>query len=248
MTIRTNTFSAVALVLASLLGVESGQAQVTQTEIIEALRSSDPGLRVSAISAARQVGPENASPALRAALIAGLERELRPERGGHLEIAADMAQLVSKFRDPRAVPALVGALGTYASVRGLAALGEPAAAATIHAAKSEQNVSVLQDALVSLRFMAEGVGQEPLSKRTRKDIVELARQRLEPVQHPTVLRLAIDLAMALDDPELSSIVEAIASDPRKARARIEVTDEHSVQRTVEWARARLAGDPPLPRW
>ena len=61
-----------------------------------------------------------------------------------------------------------------------------------------------------------------------------------------VLRLAIDLAIVLDDPVLRGRVTELASDAAKVRS-LGITDPYDVEKTQSDARDRLAGVPPLPR-
>lgn len=168
------------------------------------------------------------------------------------ETVAQMAWVVAQFEDPRAVEALVGALGTGAgAIWGLATLGEPAVGATVEAARTREgkgSTDIVTDALLALRFLAEGVGRIPLSPSSRQQIIAVATERLEPKQRPAVLRAAIDLAFVLDDPGLRAIVEAMAVDPAEVEARQDNLEPERVARTRQRAAERASGVPPLPRW
>lgn len=239
------------------LGVPSVHAQVDQRDLERKLNDADATTRFSAVAAVQTMGPEKAGEALRGALIAALAREgelhaafdrgqgARPENP---EILARMAQVVGVFEDPRAIGPLAGALGTGSAIRPLAAFGEPAVAAVLELAASVENVPALQDALITLRFLAEGVGQAPITPATRERMIDLARQRLSPEQSLTVFWRAIDLAIALDDPDLRRLVMRIAADPDEIAARIVSSIPDAVERTRRRAEARLAGELPLPRW
>ncbi|MGH7612977.1 MAG: hypothetical protein ACREMW_02905, partial [Gemmatimonadales bacterium] len=204
-----------------------------------------------------QIGPE-----LRAALIRALEREGQNHaqryhadlRGEALEPLEDpefigrVSSVVAELRDPGAIPALVGALGTGPPVtRALVAFGEQAVPALLVAVRSpETTLYVVDDALLAFRFMVEGAGPHPLSAGTLNEIRRAAKQRLTGKQHFSTLWWAIDLAIALKDPDLRRIVQSLASD-RDAVVSRGIEDPETIEETQRLAAERLAGVPPKPR-
>jgi hypothetical protein len=234
------------------------EAQVDQNQLIERLRHGDRDARAHVTAAVLDMGPRHAGPHLREALISALadeaERDAASYRGeAHAETVAQMAWVVAQFEDPGAVDALVGALGTGAgAIWGLATLGEPAVRATVEAARTREgrgSSAIVTDALLALRFLAEGVGHVPLSPSSREQIIAVARERLEPKQpYVSVLNRAIDLAIVLDDPGLRATVEAIAVDPAEVEARVENPSPRGVEWVLKAAVERVSGVPPLPRW
>lgn len=206
----------------------------------------------------REMGPENADPALREALVSAFAEEAAAYpaywRGEvpspDVDAIGMLAMVVGEFRDRRAMPSFTDALGLGPAIaRGLAAFGDPAVSDLVEAARSGERQAIITDALLALRFLAEGVGQIPLTPSSREELIAVARKRLEPKQSSfAFLVRAIDLAVALGDPELREIVEAMAADPAEVESRLENLSPLGIQRTMERARERLGGEPPLPRW
>lgn len=236
-------------------------ATIDQPEVSRSLLTGDASARGRALTLVRQIGPQKVSPQLRAALITALEREngrvakVRARRAAgeavpdleNPELAAGLAHVVSAFRDPRSIPGLVGALGSSPPASSaLAEFGEAAAPAVVSLLDTTTNVSVADDALTTLRFMAEGVGA-PLTDKTRDCIRRSAKRKLtEPQKSITTVWKAIDLAVALKDPELKRMVQALASN-RDAVVRLRDTSSELVDRTQRIATDRLAGILPVPR-
>jgi len=260
---RNSALTALALLLLFAARAETQNAAPDdQSEVARRLLTGDVSERAGALGRVRQIGPEKVNPQLRAALITALEREnalvaqFRARRAagevvprlGNGELLAGLAFVVSAFRDPRAIPGLAGAHGySPAASAALADFGEPAAPAVLAVLATTTNTSVADDALRTLRFMAEGVGRQPLTDGTRDRIRRAAKRRLtEPQKSITTIWGAIDLAVALEDPELRGIVQSLASD-RSAVVRLRKTDRDLVDRTQRVAAERLAGVPPLPR-
>jgi hypothetical protein len=208
------------------------------------------------VARVRQMGPDGVSPELRAALITALEREgelsarqLRGEIGQYenMELLAGLAQLVAGFRDPRAIPALVGALSDSPPAGdALAEFGERAVPAVLGVVLENTIDASVAAALTCLRFMVEGVGGQPLTDVTRDRIREITKEKLTTRQKSfiTVWR-AVDLAVALEDPELRGIVQSLASDRSALRA-LGVRDTY-IEDTQRRATERLAGVPARPR-
>lgn len=260
---RNTALTALAFMLLFAARAETqNPAPVDQSEVARQLLTGDAVERGRALSRVRQIGPERVNPQLRGALISALEREntlvgqSRARRAageivprlGNPELAAGLAHVVSAFRDPRAIPGLAGALGSSPPASSaLADFGEPAAPAVLLALETTTRIGVADDALTTLRFMAEGVGARPLTDATRDRIRRAAKRRLtEPQKSITTIWKAIDLAVALKDPELRGIVQSLASD-RSAVVRLRNTESDLVDRTQRLAAERLAGVPPLPR-
>ena len=94
--------------------------------------------------------------------------------------------------------------------------------------------------------MVEGMASHPLSAGTIAQIRRAAEQRLTGKQYFTILWYAIDLASVLNDTELWSIVQSIASDLNEVFAR-GVENPDLFELTQKRAADRLAGIPALPR-
>jgi len=245
----------------------AAEAQVDQGQLVEQLRHGDRPAQLAATQLVLDMGPERAGPPVREALISAMaeegERQAAWRRGEaprpeHPEMISRMAWVVSHWEDPRAIEPLAQALGTGSgAVRGLARFGEPAVRATVNVARTGPGLgssALVSDALLALRFLAEGVGRIPLSASSREQITLVVRERLGPTPvQPSVSILwrAIDLAIVLDDPELREIVEAMAADPSEIESRLAHLDgllpEH-IERIRQVAVDRLSGIPPPPRW
>src|SRR5690606_34077689 len=95
------------------------------------------------------------------------------------ELPPQMALLVIKFEDPRAIPGLVGALtSSPPAAHALAGFGEPGARAVLAKLRNETDPSAIRGGLRALRFIAEGIGRDPLSHATREEMVQVARRLL----------------------------------------------------------------------
>lgn len=251
-----------ACVLAVGLFSPQPGAPVDQDELAGRLRSSDVAERHLALSQVEAMGAKNVGPGLRGILIDLLAREAEAHRRHHHarhrglpveplqdpEFVLAVARIVVELRDPRAIPALAAALFTGTVVpRALADFGEEAAPAVLRVVSAADAWhDEVDGGLIALRLMVEGRDQHPLSAPIVSAIRATARQRLTGSQYFTTLWWAIDLAAALEDPELMAIVTALAHDTKEVMAR-GVTDPELVRRTQELARDRLAGFPPLPR-
>jgi hypothetical protein len=190
-------------------------------------------------------------------LITALEEEgslLAQARRGEItglnnaELVSGLALVVAAFRDPRSIDALANALGTSPpATAALAEFGQRAVPAVLQVLGNATSTSVVNDALLCLRFMAEGVGSQPLIGGTRDLIRHVVEERLtEPQESITTVWRAIDLAIALDDPDLRRIVQSVASE-RDALAVRGVLSPELIDRTQRLAEERLAGVLPLPR-
>lgn len=260
MRIRHLTALASALPLLLLLYGTAG-AQINQRELAVQLRG-DEEARHLAFAKVQQLEVARITPELRTELISALEREGQsarrhvdrqrrgePSYSMYPELQAQMALLVIKFEDPRSVPGLVEALtSSPPATHALARFGEPAALAVLARLRGETYGSMIMGGLMSLRFMAEGVGRAPLTAATRQKMIELARNYLTDGERSVVtLWRALDLAVALGSPELLKTVELFANEPQTTRSR-GVVDADLIERTRQHAADRLAGIPPLPHW
>lgn len=246
------------LVMGMILCATPGTAQVGQAELAHQVLHADRTARLEAVDRARLIEPSAMHPQLRAALVEALEEEgvlVGQRRRGevgyfeHPELIARLALVVGRFNDPETIPALVGALGmSPPAMRSLAEFGELAAQPVVRIAEQADDGSVIMDALTSLRFMAEGHVKHPLSRTSRERIANVAMSRLTtPQRFATNVWRSIDLAIALDDPELRRVVETLSVDRDSVRA-LGVTEPDLIQKTQQRALDRLTGVPPLPRW
>lgn len=250
----------VTLLLASLLAA-SLTAQADQHTLAQQLLHGDRAERSRALGNAWSLGPQGTGAELRAALITLLDKNNRivleaAERKVAVstledpEFIAHVAHVVSGLEDPRAIPALAGALGVSGStlVRdALADFGEPASADVLRVVTSSGNHYAVEDGLIALRFMVEGQGAHPLSSGTLDRIRQAATQRLSGEQYFTTVWYAIDLAAALNDAGLKRILDSLATD-RAAVAARGIKDVDLIRRTQERAAQRLAGAPASPKY
>lgn len=232
-----------------------------QEDIAKQLLGTDPTDRRNALAAAESLGPKM-GPALRGALFTALEREgqmhaeryrasKRGEAVGELkdaEFIGALTRAVVPLRDPGSIPGLLEALGTGALVtNALADFGEAAAPGVLAVVTSSASVpDAIDHGLITLRFMTEGTQLRPLSPPIVAQVRAAARQRLTGQQpFVTTIWRAIDLAMALQDPDLTKMVQSIADSPLEVRSR-GVTDPELLARTQKFASDRLAGVRALP--
>lgn len=245
----------VVLATAVIAGAVEGQAD--QAVLAQQLLGQDRAQRDRALTAIESIDAENRSSELRTALITLLERlnavkaEAR-SRGVAVETLENpetiwyVAHLVAQLQDPRAIPAL-SKFPSVEAARALAAFGERAVPELVGVVASPtSHYTQVENGLLALRFIVEASAARPLSDGALRQIREAAEQRLTGEQYFTPLWSAIDLAIALDDPQLRQIVEALASDRGEVIAR-GITAAHLIDRTQKRAADRLAGLPPLPR-
>ncbi|HEX7087145.1 MAG TPA: hypothetical protein VF198_12320 [Vicinamibacterales bacterium] len=252
-----------ATVLVALLAASAPRAAESpdQRALASQLAGAEFGPKTQALSTVARMAPETVGPELRAVLIAELEREAQlvtsrywaPRRNLPLaplddpEYIVKLAEVVAMLKDPQAIPALAHALGLgFVAITPLVEFGEPAVPAVLDVALSlDSSVYAVNDALIALRMMVERQRDRPLSPGTLAAIRDAARLHLivkQPFFETTMW--AIDLAVALDDPTLRRIVQAIAANPAEARARgaLEPEDVLLVQTR---ANERLSGVPPI---
>jgi hypothetical protein len=249
--------AAVGLLTGSLLWPGHGAAQVAQVELARSIAQGSSYERFAAARRVWEMGPENADPPLREALVAAFREEAeryRTYRRGEapmpdVDALGTLALVIGEYRDPRALQPFTAVLGLGPAIaRGLAAFGDPAVPLLVEVVRTGERTAVVADALIALRFIAEGNGQVPLSPSSREELTTVAREGMEPKHPYSQIVWAIDLAAVLDVPELREIVQAIAADVAEVESRLENPNEARVDRVQEWAKQRLRGVPPLPRW
>jgi hypothetical protein len=227
---------------------KAAPTQVPQEDIARRLLLPDYAwrLRDEALTEALTLNPQSIAPDLRQALITTLERENARDRArqaadvrGEFVPAMDNAEFYPRaikamvaLRDPQAIPALTGALGTgMMIIDGLLGLGELAVPAVL--AVIESNESRTDQVSSGLRALTKFVEKGMLTAGTRTALHPAAAQRLTGLQAPTVIANAIDLATALRDPALMFRVEQLAADPSRLRSH-GITDAEQ----VEWLHRR----------
>jgi hypothetical protein len=220
--------------------------------------------RREALERIRGVHPQTMRRELRAALIAALDREgkrlvdrhNRDARGEFVEdhedptFITDVARVVADMRDPAAISALAGALGTgFIVINGLAAFGAEAVPTLVDVVTSPNSIhDAVDHGLIALRFVVENTPSRPLTPAARASVRRAADQRLKSGKglDITTLWWAIDLAVVLNDPGLRQRVERLATDWNAVEA-TGIRDVELGQQTQKRAADRLAGVPPLPR-
>lgn len=256
---RTHVVLVVA-VLALTLATATVQAQVDQRALAQRIVGTNPTDQDNAVAQVLALGPQNAGPELRAALITLLDRNNRlviqavkrdeaVETLVNPEFVAHVAHVVSQLEDPNAIPALAGALGTGSTLvrDALADFGERAAADVLRVVTAlARSDDAVNDGLTTLRFMVEGARTRPLSAGTLDAIRRAAKQRLTGKQYFTTVWQAIDLAVTLQDAELRRTVQSLATDRNEVVAR-GIEEPDLIELTQKRAAGRLAGGPPLPR-
>jgi hypothetical protein len=239
------------------------ERKVDQDEIAELLLSEDKYDRVRAVRVVSQMDTTTLTPNLRRALFASLEREAHEYYAGldsyfrgepvyraedATDVFMDLARLVVALRDPEAIPALASTLGTgWMVIRALVGFGDDAIPAVLAVVLSpDSHPFQVQDGLTVLRIYVEQSGSQRLESATLDPLRRAALQRLSGEQSAPTIWKAIDLAIALRDPDLRRVVEGFATDSNAAIVR-GITDPDLVQRTQKWAADRLAGVPATPR-
>lgn len=252
-----------ASLLVSLPGAVGLHAQANEHQLAAEIASGDVARRHLALDRVRELGPRNAGPVLRAALFGALEAEGRLEEarhriarsgetvGGHPdpEFASRLTELVVEMADPASIPALTASLGTgaTASIWALADFGEQASGAVLDVVTSPDSWRVRVNwALVVLRVMVEERARRHLPDPRIAAIRAVVAERLQEEESPSTLRRAIDLGIALEDPDLRRLVQRIALDSAEVTAR-GIDDVDMAARLRKHAADRLAGLPPLPR-
>ena len=243
--------------LASSCSAVSVETQTSQSQLAHQLVTGDAGERATVLAVVRQFEPQEIGNDLRAALITALEQEgtrnAARRRGEladleHPELIAGLAHVVSSLGEEKAIPGLAGALGTSPpAIFALADFRENAVEYVIDAISVKGYPEAVTDGLISLRLMVEETDMPPLSSEATGRIVEVAKAHLTGEQSPVTLWRAIDLAVALNDTLLTSIVRKLATDDREIRAR-GIAAPQMISRTKQIASERLAGVPAKPSY
>lgn len=256
-----------AAILLLLLQPPTLHGQVDQASLARQLRSASVAEQDRALARILALKPDEIGPELRVTLIEELEKLVRAHRahrkaralGQPLPPVEDprfilpLSRAVARLNEPRAIPALAGALGTGGTViRSLVAFGDQSAAAISSVVRcAERSTPEVNDGLIALRFLVERAATHPLSPGSLEEIRSVAHEHLlrSPASDRTggTLRWAVDLAIALGDPDLREIVEVLATDETALIER-GITDPDDISRTQARATDALAGRPPLPRW
>ncbi len=201
---------------------------------------------------ARQSGTE-----LRTALIEALDREIayvaaqrdKNQPRDRAEMFERLSSIVASFGDARAIPVLArAATSSIAAASGLAEFGEPAVSPLLETIEQQSDITLVWMPMVAFRFLVEGAGSAPLSTQSRDKIRDVAKRFLDaPAGNASVLTTAIDLAIALNDPELRASVERIAANKSEVEARGFATP-NDIARIQKHAAERTAGKPAVPKY
>lgn len=191
---------------------ERAAAPVTEYQAAVQLKSDDWQERNAAVMFVMELGPR-ASADIRFAVIDAAWAEVRGETNtpNESEAVFDYMQAVAEMGDPRAIPFLVEVLrfGSGAS-NALADIGARAFPAVLEAAYDpNKHPSGTRQALTALRFM---LGDGILTSGQTEQVRAVARARLSGTQYDAVVKAAVRLALALNDPELRGIVQRFADD------------------------------------
>jgi|ERR1051326_5419460 hypothetical protein len=244
-------------VLPATMVLTAGE-QLDQRAIARQLLGENKEERSRALKAAQTVGSTNASQELRAALITLLEREDRivaeAERRGVTvdtledpEFIAYVSRVVAELKDPKAIPALAGALGMGTVIAPLADFGQQAVPAVLGVVTAQQSSHyAVEDGLRTLRLIIERGGIRSLPVSMLDQIRRAVQQRLTGKQYFATIWYAIwyaiDLAASLNDPNLRRLVQSLASNRNEVFAR-GITDPELIEKTQKRAADRLAGTP-----
>lgn len=208
-------------------------AEAQQAELAKDLLSGDPARRDPAVAVAAALGPSRMSEDVRSAFITllgelNLQVESAHRSGAATSTVVDpesmmaVARTVADLRDARAIPALsrIAYLGYSEHVTaGLASFGEEALPAVL-AVIDEPGVpgEAIANSLRVLTRMVSDAGPPGLSQGARERIVAVARRSLSGRNVLSVLS-AMELAVALDEPELVRAVTRFSEAPNELRAR-----------------------------
>lgn len=257
-----------SLVAASLtLQTPALEGQADQEALARDLMSDDRGAQIRAVYRIRALDAREIETELIDALVQVAEREnatrrarmealRRGARGPEYEerdtFAGDVFEVLVQLKARETIPVLVEGMDTGSMVpRALADFGELAAPVVLDTVGAEDPYyRHVWSGLLTLRFMMEDPGAHPLSEETLDRIRGVAKRYLDEPgdQVPDlVLRLAIDLALILDDSHLREIVELLALDMEAVKVRAPaLQDEQRLDRVRRHAAERLAGEPALP--
>ena len=166
------------------------------------------------------------------------------------ELRAQVAAAVTELGDPRAIPALIGALGSGSNLvpDALADFGEAAAHGLLRfVADSGSDYDGAGQGLKALRFMVEGAGTPPIADSTRQEVRRVVRLLLAGTPHYVTLWHAMDVCAALNDAECRRTIEVLATNRDSVTAR-GITHDGIVEATQRRAAQRLSSGPFAPRY
>ncbi len=203
-------------------------AERQQAELAQEILGGDENLRMRAVGIAQQLGSERMSDEVRVALITLLEQSNDALDKGRAqgmvlndivngEFYLQLARVVARLNDPRAIPALAR-VGSYAGsitvARGLASFGVralPEILAIIHTPGISDRAVARN--LHALTIMVEDAGANGFSPETRREIVRVASEILEyGYEGIYIVSAAINLAVALDEPSMVQMVQRLSQD------------------------------------
>lgn len=234
----------------------SASAVEVDTDVLnEQLFGTDLGARARALAKSGEILVE-----IKESLLSALEEEVtyleerrvRARAGIKLDrhrdpnFAATLTEIVIELHEPRALPLLIGVLGSGYSrtFRALAEFGEPAVNPLVEVALNSNNINQQDQAMVALRCLVEHTN--PLSDDAMNSIRRVAEVRMNsPVrlaETGIMLRKAIDLAVAVNDQGLRKLVELISYDSQAVR-RQGISIPERIEKTQKHASDRLAGVP-----
>ena len=239
-------------------------AQRPQREIAQALRGRDRSAVARALGDAVGIPAGDRGvelrDALRAALVAEMEtqraRYHRGRRGGqnrvlvYPEMVFSLVRAVVELGDPESIPALAAALSTGGNaVNALVAFGPAVIPVVVGVVNSPEGTpSEAVGGLIALRKIVEQAGTGQLSAHEHRLSREAASRHLGATDgtYFSHFLFAIDLAVALDDPELREVVRTVSVSDAAIRGR-GITDPEIIAMVKKRALDRLAGIPALPR-
>jgi hypothetical protein len=252
---------AAALFALSAITAQAAAQQATPPDLARILGSGALNDRYQAARDVLQIPPEQRDEALWVALAGELQRVASesqartdalvagrqvPSLGEeHSEYFAALIEAVSQWRDPRAIRPLISGGSGMLATRGIIRFGDAAVPLLIEAARTGHR-SERGGVLLALQILLEGFQVEPripptpLSRASREQILQLARDLLRP--KPGAFRdlpTEAGLALATGDEELRQQVESLAREPGLVAQFTGVGDPNEIARLQNAIRARL---------
>jgi hypothetical protein len=219
-----------ALAVIVLSAILAAQAPVDQSKLAQQLRTGTDDQREAAARAVLSIPPTARQPSILLALTQELDRlkqELETRRlalprgeslspmGGEGEYLFALCDAVSQHDDPVVLRPLMYFINTGNRVIDkIAAFGELALPEVLTLASSDSAPGRRGDtaaAILTLQRMLERPVRNPLSAKSRQQILDLAAKRLSGKQKDYVITAALDLAVATGDPSLIRRVQVIAA-------------------------------------
>ena len=259
------------LVLPLLLCCYSLQAAAQQTrsqeEIASDLLSADIRTIDVAISDAGRIPSKEWSTTLRRAIVGALEAEFRRDQQAKEEgyvrlydepLSHFLADLALHLQDPATIPTLVLVVEVHTAIQyALAAFGRLALPEALRAARDGDNPRRALKCMLALRFMVQEWGLEYFTYEERAELKSLVAAYLAPglpVIHtiepefygPLRLEYAAMLALVLDDEEVRSWVDRLASDEAAFIERLPAGEAGWISQIMAQIRGYLNGEPFLP--